>query len=453
MSQSKRKLVYGEKIQPRRLKGFQDYPPEVMRLRLKVMDDVRRVAELSRFQPIGTGALEYAEVLLGQGAETDKQLYRFEDQGKRDIGLRFDLTVPFARYVAEHQGTMVFPFKRLQIGDVWRAEKPQKGRYREFCQCDLDIIGVDSLAADVEILSCFQNILSSLNVGAFTQSIGHRQILSALIRSFFPEIEADGEQQVLIAIDKLDKIGPDKVILLLQEVTGGSANKEQKLIELLLPGNSEGTDLGPIYDRLKADVAIVKELRRLEKTVELVRSLSSGNDGCLGRVQINLSVARGLGYYTGIVFETVLDELPAIGSISSGGRYNNLAERFTTRLLPGVGGSLGLDRLVGALIELKRLDSTSNTGVFVAIANDGAMDYGFGIVKTLRNANISVDLAMKAGKIGNQFKLAERLGVGSVIIVGELEKENKTFSLKNLITGQEKRDLPLFSLITTLAES
>ncbi|MEI6398430.1 MAG: ATP phosphoribosyltransferase regulatory subunit, partial [Pseudomonadota bacterium] len=188
-----------KKIEPRRLKGFRDYMPDLMESRSRFQGSIRHEAALAGFREIGTPVLEYAETLLGQGSdETDKQVYRFEDHGGRKVAMRFDLTIPFARFVAEHQGELVFPFKRLQIGDVWRGENTQKGRYREFCQCDLDIIGVDSVNADVEILSCFYRILSGFDLGGFTMRLGNRVLLSAMLAKAFPGIDVAGESGALI---------------------------------------------------------------------------------------------------------------------------------------------------------------------------------------------------------------------------------------------------------------
>jgi histidyl-tRNA synthetase len=199
-------------IEPKRLKGFRDYMPDQMEKRLEIMDLIRREAALAGFRSIGTPALEYAETLMGQGSdETDKQVYRFKDNGDRDVALRFDLTVPFARFVGEHQGALTFPFKKLQMGDVWRGENTQKGRYREFTQCDLDIIGADTMMADIEVLSVFVRILSNAGCGGTTMALGNRRILSGLISTRCPGLTPAQETEVLIALDKLAKIGPAKV--------------------------------------------------------------------------------------------------------------------------------------------------------------------------------------------------------------------------------------------------
>ncbi len=437
-----------DRVQPVRLKGFRDYLPDLMAARLHLMDIIRREAGVSGFQVIGTPALEYAATLLGQGGdETDKQVYRFTDHGDREVALRFDLTVPFARFVAEHQNDLSFPFKKLQMGDVWRGENTQKGRYREFCQCDLDIIGADSAAADIEILATFQRILTSMNCGGFTQAVGHRRVLSAVIRKLLGDIGEGGETSALIAIDKLAKIGRDGVVKLLAAISGADAEGAETLVSLLLAKDSAGdTDLRAIAELLAGDELATREIDRLNKVLNAVRHVSPKG---AGKVRFDLSVARGLGYYTGIVFETTLDEAPGIGSISSGGRYNDLAGRFTSRELPGVGGSIGLDRLLAALEETGKLNSETKRPVFVAVASDDGLEYACEIAATLRAAGVATDLGM-VPKLANQFKHADRLGSPFTVTVGGSEAASKTYALKNMTTGEEQKALPLAGLVSTV---
>ena len=440
-----------QRTQPARLKGFRDYLPEAMAARVAMIDVIRREATLAGFQVIGTPALEYAVTLLGQGGdETDKQVYRFKDHGDREVALRFDLTVPFARFVAEHQNDLAFPFKKLQIGDVWRGENTQKGRYREFCQCDLDIIGVDGAAADVEILTVFQRILSALDVGGFTQAVGNRFILSALIRQLLRIEAGAGEASALIALDKLAKIGADQVLSLLHAIPGADAGGSAALLHLLTSHDSVGhTDLGLIAAELKGDDASLKEIERLRFVVATAAAAAeAGPEG----LRIDLTVARGLGYYTGIVFETTLTQKPGFGSISSGGRYNDLAGRFTSRDLPGVGGSIGLDRLLSALEEMERLQSRQVKPVFVAVATEDALGYAFELVGALRAGGIATDIGMVA-KLGNQFKHADRLGSPLVVTVGGSEMQQRTFALKTMQDGTERRDLPASGVVELVRTS
>lgn len=440
-----------KKIEPRRLKGFRDYMPDIMEARSKFQGLIRKKAKLAGFREIGTPVLEYAETLLGQGSdETDKQVYRFEDHGGRKVAMRFDLTVPFARFVAEHQGELVFPFKRLQIGDVWRGENTQKGRYREFCQCDLDIIGVDSVNADIEVLTCFYQILQGLNFGGFTMRLGNRVLLSAMLSKAFPGIDAAGETEALIALDKLDKIGPDQVAELLARIPAADVESAKSLLACLQSKDqSGGTDRSVIREYLGGHEKGISELSRMETILSTMTEVIGNLPG--GHVKLDMSIARGLGYYTGVVFETSLDDLPGFGSISSGGRYNNLAERFTNRSLPGVGGSIGLDRLLAGLEEMGKLNDTKLKMVFIAVATDDALATALKVAADLRNADIPCDIGLTTGKLGNQFKHADRLGCPLVITLGTSEIQSRTYNLKMMATGEESKGLPLSEVVQNIA--
>ena len=442
-----------KKIEPRRLKGFRDYMPDLMEARSSFQGMIRKQAKLAGFREIGTPVLEYAETLLGQGSEeTDKQVYRFEDHGGRKVAMRFDLTVPFARFVAEHQGELVFPFKRLQIGDVWRGENTQKGRYREFCQCDLDIIGVDSVNADIEVLTCFYRILCSFDLGGFTMRLGNRILLSAMLTKAFPGIDAAGETEALIALDKLDKIGADAVSELLTKIPSASLDAAKSLVGCLQSKDSHGgTDRNVIRDFLGGNDPGLAELSRMEMILTTMDSVVGTLLG--GCVRLDMSIARGLGYYTGVVFETTLDSLPGFGSISSGGRYNSLAERFTNRSLPGMGGSIGLDRLLAGLEELGKLGGMKSKMVFIAVATDDALATALMLAGQLRASDIPCDIGLTTGKVGNQFKHADRLGCPVVITLGTSEIQSKTYNLKVMATGHESRGLPISNLVKSIKES
>jgi len=446
-------------IQPRKLKGFRDYLPGPTRLRQMVMNEIRAVARRAAFQEIATPALEYEETLLGQGGEeTDKQVYRFEDHGGRKVALRFDLTVPFARFVAEHQGELVFPFKKLQIGDVWRGENTQKGRYREFGQCDFDIIGVDSLAADVEVMLALATVLSRLPTGGVTMSVNHRGLLSGILKAAYgSEINAAEETRALIAIDKLAKAGEAEVTKLLAAIPAhgrGSEDAARLVMRAITVKDSGGNaDLAALRRMVNEEnpaalAAIEPHIERVSAIVDTLRR-AAPPEGV--RFALDLSVARGLGYYTGVVFETTLDRLPGFGSVSSGGRYNDLASRFTNRELPGVGGSIGLDRLVAGLEELGTADSAMAGGVMVAVASSDALSYAFDVVSLLRNSGVNADIGLTEGKVGNQFKYASRLGYAHTVTVGGSEMATRTANLKDMNTGEESRGLPIAEIIARLA--
>lgn len=437
-------------IEPRRLKGFRDYMPDLMETRSAFQALIRHEAKLAGFREIGTPVLEYLETLLGQGSEeTDKQVYRFEDHGGRKVGMRFDLTIPFARFVAEHQGELTFPFKRLQIGDVWRGENTQKGRYREFCQCDLDIIGVDSLNADVEVLACLYRTLCRFDLGGFTMRVGNRVLLSAMIRKIFTTVDANTETSALIALDKLDKIGVNAVIELLDKLPGVTFDGPRKLLNVLTSKDvHDGTDQAVVREFIAGDEKALAELDRMKTILEIMQKVAETTRG--GNVKLDCSIARGLGYYTGVVFETTLDRLPGFGSISSGGRYDNLAERFTSRQLPGVGGSIGLDRLLAGLEELSKIGNAEHQMVFIAIATPDAVAEANLLAGNLRGAGIACDMGLTTGKLGNQFKHADRLKCPFVITLGSEEIATRTYSLKNMKSGEETKKLPLDGVVGEL---
>ena len=430
-----------KKIEARKLKGFADYAGPTMALRSQIMDEVRRAASEAGFIALQTPALEYAEVLLGEGGETDKQVFMWEDNGGRSVALRYDLTVPFARYVAEN-GNLQMPFKRYQIGDVWRAEKPQKGRFREFCQCDFDIIGADTLSADFEVILAIMKVLTRLNKGTFTMTLGHRDVLGGLLKVFLPDVynSPNGESACLIAIDKLDKIGPEKVVGELSLVSGATREGAVNLLGILQKRDGEGSDLAAIKECLISDEVATAALVRLQSLLELVKGLDMPLSV---KLVADLKIARGLAYYTGVVFETTLDRLPSFGSVSSGGRYDQLTQRFVDRELPGVGGSIGLDRLVAAFEELGVLDSSQRVGALVVLANLGLEAWAFKAAEFFRAQGVLCEVSLKPGKLAKQFALADKMLRAYAIIIGEDENNSQTVSLKNLSSGEQHPKLGL----------
>jgi len=437
------------RIEARKLKGFRDYDSRACQKREEISNALRVIAASAGFQEIATPVLEYQDVLLGAGGdETDKEVYRFIDHGDRAVALRFDLTVPFARYVAEHQGTMIFPFKKLQVGDVWRGEKPQKGRYRQFCQGDLDIIGVDSLAADVEVVGCIFKVLDQVVPSSFTMSIGNRVVLNAIIRSFAPQATPEEQAKILVALDKLKKIGQDKTVQLICDAAKISDEQARKLLASVAPAADGKQDWDKLSGIVGGDAAV--ELKRFRQTIELLQDGSQ--DARLGKVKADLSLARGLSYYTGIVFEAAVDAMPEIGSISGGGRYNELVSRFSSRELAGVGGSVGVDRVLACFESLQQEVAPTRKGVMIAVATEDALAYGFSILSQLRKASdgLTCDIGLQIGKLGNQFKYADRMSYAHVVIVGTDEKSANCVAVKDLATGQEKKGLPREQLVQFL---
>jgi histidyl-tRNA synthetase len=425
--------VPADRIQPRTLKGFRDYLPEAMLPRERIIDTARRVFRSYGFSPIDTPALEYLDILLGKGsAETDKQLYRFQDHGGRDVGLRFDLTVPLARFVAQHIGQLGTPFKRYHVATVWRGENTQRGRYREFMQCDFDTIGTTSVAADIETILVVNDLLSAIQVGGFTIHVNHRGILTGLIGKLGL---AEKTVDVLRTLDKLGKIGPDGVMEELTRVVGTKpADNEQLLALSTLDGGS--TEMLAELEKLVASNDLgetgVKRLREIVQGVAAVLP-----PGANERVRIDPSIARGLDYYTGLVLETTLNELPGYGSVCSGGRYDNLAELYTKEKLPGIGASLGLDRLLAAMEELKLIESVRTPAeIFVPFfASDRLAEYQR-IAAELRAAGLGVEVYPEPKKLGKQLQYADKRGFRVALIAGDNEFAAGECQVKNLATGE-----------------
>jgi histidyl-tRNA synthetase len=416
-------------IQPRTLKGFRDYLPQAMLAREQIIDTARRVFRSYGFAPIDTPALEYLEILLGKGGtETDKQLYRFQDHGGRDVGLRFDLTVPLARFAAQHIGELGTPFKRYHIATVWRGENTQRGRYREFMQCDFDTIGTRSVAADAETVLVVHDLLTALDAGEFTISVNHRGVLTGLIQKLGL---TEKSAEVLRALDKLDKIGPEGVAEELSRTAGTTQIDCEQLLALSsLQGNNHEILL-KLEDLLAGnEIGVVGTTRLREILTTLSMSLPSD---ALDRIRIEPAIARGLDYYTGVVLETTLNDLPAIGSICSGGRYDNLAELYTKQELPGIGASLGLDRLLSAMEELGMLAATQTPAqVFIPYFDANHLGDYFKLAAELRTAGLATEVYPEPAKLGKQLQYADRRGFRVAVIAGEREFEAGECQVKNM---------------------
>ena len=391
------------------------------------------------FAPIDTPALEYAEILLGKGSEeTDKQLYRFKDQGDRDVALRFDLTVPLARFAAMHINELGTPFRRFHIAPVWRAEKPQRGRYREFIQCDFDIIGTTSVLADAEIVLLTSSIFKTLGVPALVR-VNNRRVLNGFLESLNAR---EHSTSVLRAIDKLDKLGTDVVASELREFAKLNDAQIKSVFAFL-----------ELSSRAPSNVELLSELRSFLGKSELgldgVSQLESVNivlSECGlddNNFRVDLAIARGLDYYTGTVLETSLVELPDIGSVCSGGRYDDLASLYTTKHLPGVGASVGLDRLLAAFEELKRLpDKSSTAEVLVTLLDAGTEGKCMSLASFLRAEGFAVEMYPELGRLGGQFKYADKKGIEFVIIAGAPNLQEGRCEVKHLSSGEQSSPLP-----------
>jgi len=420
-------------IQPRTLKGFRDYPPDLMLQREWMLEQARKVYRSYGFAPIDTPALELTEILLGKGgAETDKQLYRFTDHGGRDVALRFDLTVPFARFAAENIGKLSTPFKRYHMGPVWRGENTQRGRYREFWQCDFDTIGTTSNAADIEVVLVIHDLMKALKLDHFAMHINNRLILNGLLEELGL---ADQTKQALISLDKLPKIGRDAVMQEMAEKAEIAPPQAQRLLALAEMAGANDDVLARLKKDFGGNAKAADGIARLEALLATVAR--AGVDPAM--IKVDLSIARGLDYYTGTIYETFLTDLPAIGSVCSGGRYDNLASLYTKQVLPGVGASLGLDRLLAALEELKVLKNVSTPApvLMVQFSAEHLGDYQK-MARSLRAAGIGVEVYPEAKKIGAQLQYAEKRGFRLALIAGPDEFAQGVWKIKDLAKREER---------------
>ena len=421
------------RIDPRTLKGFRDYLPEAMIAREGLIDTAKRVYRSYGFAPIDTPALEYEEVLTGKGGdESDRQLFRFEDSGGRAVAMRFDLTVPLARFAAQHIGTLGTPFKRYHIGPVWRGESPQRGRYREFMQSDFDTIGTESATSDIETALVIHDLLSAIGFERFAIRVNDRRLLQGLLQRL--ELE-DKATKVLRALDKLAKIGPEKVLAEMTKEAGASEAQAREVLKLSEVSGSND-------EILAALTPLVAGNELGEAGLASLSGLSAAANAAgvpAHRLRLDPSIARGLDYYTGVVYETFLDDLEGIGSVCSGGRYDNLADLFTKERLPGVGASLGVDRLLAAMEELGLAQTAKTTApIFLPFFAKGHRDDYFALAARLRTAGLAVELYPEPRKLGAQLKYADRRGFRFAIIVGEDEWSSGRCQLKDLADASSR---------------
>ena len=445
--------------------GTRDFGPEIVRKRNHIFDTIRNVFELYGFQPLETPAMENLETLMGKyGDEGDKLIFKIlnngldnpikekqvrEDfekvlQGKNTNGiteraLKYDLTIPFARYVAMNQGQLTFPFKRYQVQPVWRADRPQKGRYREFYQCDADVVGSNSLLNEVELANIYATVFDQLKIPVEIK-INSRRILMALA-----ELSAgtDKMMDITVVIDKLDKVGLEKVKQEL--VQRGLTSREVSIVEnyLSISGTNE-EKIVKAKDLLGSTAAGKKGIEELETILEY--SLTTH----LSLLTIDLTLARGLNYYTGIIFEVKAKNVQ-IGSIGGGGRYDDLTGLFGVPNIPGVGISFGVDRIYDVMEELKLFPEDVYVGSQVLFFNLGDKESrkSFELAQQLRAKNIRCEVYHEAAKFDKQFKYAEKKKIPFVIIIGEEEMKKNACKIKNISTGEQKEipvnELPKFS--------
>jgi len=411
----------------------------------RMLDTIRHTFERFGFLPVETPVMELSEVLLTKsGGETERQVYFVQStgalekggEGLPELALRFDLTVPLARYVAEHEHELAFPFRRYQMQRVYRGERAQRGRFREFYQCDIDVIGKDALSPrfDAEIPAVIAAVFERLAIGEFTIQLNHRKLL----RGYFEGVGIEGDRQlpVLRELDKLDKRGEDAVrATLAGEGFELAAEAIEKLMAFSRVRSQGHDDALAKLDALGAGTALFEE-GRAELRAILLQLKALGVDE--SRYAINLSIARGLDYYTGVVYETTLDAYPQIGSICSGGRYDNLASHYTKSKLPGVGISIGLTRLFYQLREAGLIGSAdSSVDVLVALLDDAGLDAALSMSQRLRAAGLNVETQFEPRKLAKQFQYADKAGIRFVVMRGEDEAARGVVAVKDLRRGQQ----------------
>ncbi|WP_296280242.1 histidine--tRNA ligase [Pseudoxanthomonas sp.] len=434
-------------IKPRTPPGVMELLPREQIAFQRMLDTIRRNYERFGFLPVETPVFELSETLLTKsGGETERQVYFVqstgalakEGEGLPELALRFDLTVPLARYVAEHEHELTFPFRRYQIQRVYRGERQQRGRFREFYQCDIDVIGKDALSVrfDAEILAVIHAVFSELGIGDFTIQLNNRK----LMRGFFEaQGVTDGEQQALVLreVDKLDKRGADYVReTLTGEGFGMSAEGVDRILDFVAVRSTGHADALARLDALgQGSDTFNQGIAELREVLDLVKALGVPESAyCL-----NFSIARGLDYYTGTVYETQLDGYPQIGSICSGGRYEDLASHYTKSKLPGVGISIGLTRLFWQLREAGLIAGSDESSVqaMVALMDDGQLAGSLDIARRLRAAGINTEVQMESRKLAKQFQYASRAGIRFVVLAGEDELARGVVTVKDLLREQQ----------------
>lgn len=421
-----------EKVEPKTLPGFMELMPQDQILFEKMKKTIEEVYASYGFYPLDTPIIELSSVLLAKaGGETEKQIYRF-NKGDNDLSLRFDLTVPLAKYVASRSNELIFPFKRYQIGKVYRGERPQKGRFREFYQCDIDVIGNETLSIlyDAEIPSIIYDLFKKLNIGDFTIRINNRKVLTG----FFNSLElSDMVTDILRIIDKIEKIGEDATRSELSYL-GIDDEKVSKIMNFIRISGNPFEKINKLKELSITDPVFNEGVSELETVITNIKDREIEES----YYDVDLTIARGLDYYTGTVYETILKDYPSIGSVCSGGRYDNLATYYTDKKLPGVGISIGLTRLFYQLKEanvIKTEESSVADITVLPMTTNYAYIYKY--VNTLKKNNITVDMAF-LDKFKQLIRYADRQKSPFALIIGDDEVEKGIALLKNMVTGEQK---------------
>ena len=422
------------KVQPRTLPGFMELLPHEQILFNQMKEKIQKSYEKFGFLPLNTPIIEHADVLLAKaGGETEKQIYRFT-KGDTDLALRFDLTVPLAKYVAMHYGELSFPFKRYQIGKVYRGERPQKGRYREFYQCDIDIIGDTELNTlyDAELPNVIYTTFNDLGFTDFTIHINNRKILNGLFSSLDL---TDASVDIMRIIDKIAKIGEENVIKELEELNI-SKDKISTIMKFIAISGNTDEKLSALKNIGITDELFMTGFNELNDVISCMRLLGMPENSFM----VDLTIARGLDYYTGTVYETFLNDYPQLGSVCSGGRYENLAEYYTDKKLPGVGVSIGLTRLFYKLNEMNLIKANKKSiseVLIIPMVED--LTIPIKIANKLRSKGTNAEIYLNNKKLKAKFKYADKLKIPYVIVVGEDEIQSGKYTLKNMETGEEQK--------------
>ncbi len=412
---------------------MRDILPEVMLPREELLQKVRETFRRWGFAPLATPAIEFKEILLGKyGAEAERLFYKLEHE-KEDLALRYDLTVPLARSVAMYP-ELPMPFKRYQIQEVWRAERaqPRQGRFREFLQCDADTIGTESLAADAEIIALSVCILREVGFNKAITKINHRQLLRGMMESSgFP---AESEMDVCRIIDKLDKVGEEGVRKELNE--GGFVERNiDSLFEVILAKDEDDSLLSRVEDKWGDNPRITKGIKDLREIIALTSSFGTPKSS----LKIDLALSRGLDYYTGTIFESISPEQPHIGSLTGGGRYDDLIGLFSRREIPAVGITIGLDRILSALIDAGKIESAKSPAlVLVTIFDENFAGDSIELARKLRDSGVSADIYLEPRKLAQQFAYADKQGIPYVAILGENELKKGVVALKEMASGGQR---------------
>ncbi len=418
-------------VEPRTLPGFMELLPKEQIQFNRIKEIIKETYESFGFLPIDTPVIESAEVLLAKaGGETEKQIYRFQ-KGENDLALRFDLTVPLAKYVAKNYGELAFPFRRYQIGKVYRGERTQKGRYREFYQCDIDIIsdGELSIYQDAEIPSVIYRIFSQLDFGKFTIRVNNRKLLNG----FFEELQLSSKTaDILRIVDKIDKVGTNAVEEMLKEL-GIEEKKAREIISFVTVKDNVLTYLENVNC---SNELFQQGLNEIKIVCQAMVDFGIPKE----YYQIDLSIARGLDYYTGTIYETILDEHPEIGSVCSGGRYDNLAEFYTKQKLPGVGISIGLTRLFYILNEYQLGNTQSCKAIadVIILPMVENLSYPMQVATILRENQIKTELYLENKAIKKKMNYANKQNISYAIIIGEEEEQAQKVMLKDMQQGTQE---------------